>query len=116
MVRNLALPTLVLLSACATSAPPVGLPAPRPAAPAAVSPGLARLQGRDVAAVLALLGPAALDRSEGAARQLQFVRPACVLDVYFYPAAGRLAVNGAAARKPDGSRIEPGTCLGLIAR
>ena len=116
MVRNLALPTLVLLSACATSAPPVGLPAPRLAAPAAVSPGLARLQGRDVAAVLALLGPASLDRSEGAARQLQFVRPACVLDVYFYPAGGRLAVNGAAARKPDGSRIDPGTCLSLIAR
>jgi hypothetical protein len=39
-----------------------------------------------------------------------------VLDVYFYPAGGRLAVNGAAARKPDGSRIDPGTCLSLIAR
>lgn len=112
MVRNLALPALVLLSACATSAPP----ARPPAAPAAVSPsGPARLQGRDVAAVLALLGPASLDRSEGPARQLQFVRPACVLDVYFYPAGGRLLVNGAAARKPDGGRIEPAACLALLA-
>ena len=108
MVRNLAFPALVLLSACATSAPPVATPVAAPS-------GLARLQGRDVAAVLALLGPASLDRSEGPARQLQFVRPACVLDVYFYPAGGRLAVNGAAARKPDGSRIEPAACLALLA-
>ncbi|MFZ4111303.1 MAG: hypothetical protein ACOYKQ_12630 [Polymorphobacter sp.] len=115
MARNLAFPALALLSACATSAPPAVSPVPRPVAAAAISPGLARLYGRDVAAVLALLGPAALDRSEGVARHLQFVRPACVLDVYFYPADSRLAVNGAAARKPDGSRIDPGTCLGLIA-
>ena len=112
MLRNLALLALLLLAACAT-APPA--PASRPvAAPPPPPPGLARLFGRDAAAVLALLGPASLDRSEGPARQLQFVRPPCVLDIFLYPSAGKLLVNGAAARKPDGSRIEPGACLSLI--
>jgi hypothetical protein len=115
MLRTLTLLALLLLAACATPAPPPA--APRAAVPPAPPPpGLARLYGRDVAGVLALLGPASLDRSEGPARQLQFVRPACVLDVYLYPVGGTLAVNGAAARKPDGRRIEPGACLGLIAR
>ncbi len=113
MLRNLPLLVLLLLAACATSAPPA--PAPRPvAAPPPPPPGLARLFGRDAAAVLALLGPASLDRSEGPARQLQFVRPPCVLDIFLYPSAGKLLVNGAAARKPDGSRMEPGACLSLI--
>jgi hypothetical protein len=113
MLRNLPLLALLLLAACAT-APPA--PAARPvAAPPPPPPGLARLFGRDAAAVLALLGPASLDRSEGPARQLQFVRPPCVLDIFLYPSAGKLLVNGAAARKPDGGRIEPGACLALIA-
>ena len=114
MLRNLALLALLLLAACAT-APPA--PAPRPvAAPPPPPPGLARLFGRDAAAVLALLGPASLDRSEGPARQLQFVRPVCILDVFLYPhtPGGPLQVRTAAARKPDGSRIDPGACLALL--
>jgi hypothetical protein len=115
MLRSLSLLALLLIAACATPAPPAAKPRVA-AVPLPPPPGLARLYGRDAAAVLALLGPASMDRSEGLARQLQFVRPACVLDVYLYPVGGTLAVNGAAARKPDGSRIEPGVCLGLIAR
>ena len=112
MLRSPALFAFLLLSACATSAPP---PPPRvAAAPLAPPPGLVRLYGHDAAGVLALLGPASLDRSEGPARQLQFVRPPCVLDVYLFPVAGKMIVTGAAARKPDGHRIEPGVCLGLI--
>jgi hypothetical protein len=117
MLRNPALFALLLLTACATAAPP---PPRRDAPPPPPPPGLARLYGRDAAAVLAMLGPASLDRSEGPARQLQFVRPPCVLDVYLYPVSGQLAgtgrpvVTGAAARKPDGSRIEPGACLTLL--
>ena len=114
MLRNLSLLALLMLAACAT-APPA--PAPRPvAAPSPPPPGLARLFGRDAAAVLALLGPASLDRSEGPARQLQFVRPPCVLDVFLYPPtpAAPPLVRTAAARKPDGSRIDPGACFSLI--
>jgi hypothetical protein len=67
--------------------------------------------------VTRLLGPASLDRGEGPARLLQFVRPVCVLDVYLYPPAPGAAplVKTAAARKPDGSKIDPGACLSLIA-
>jgi hypothetical protein len=73
------------------------------------------LIGQSPAGVTALLGPASLDRSEGPARQMQFIRPPCVLDVFLYPATGgAVMVRTAAARKPDGSRMDPGTCLGLI--
>lgn len=101
----------LLLAACATT--------PGPVAPVAAPPppGLSRLIGIDAAAVARLLGPASLDRSEGPGRQLQFVRPPCVLDVFLYPPAsgGAPVVRTAAARKPDGSKIDPGACLALIA-
>lgn len=111
MTRFWQLSLILTLAACAATpklpvAPP---PAPPP-------PGLARLIGLDAAAVTRLLGPASLDRSEGPARQLQFVRPPCVLDVFLYPSAPGAPpqVRTAAARKPDGSRIEAGACLALI--
>ena len=98
------------LAACATTPPP----AP-PAPPAPPPPGLGRLIGKPAAAVTALLGPASLDRREGPARQLQFIRPPCVLDVFLYPGPGGVpVVRPAAARPPHGSRIDPGACLTLI--
>ena len=99
------------LSACATTPPPPAAP-PAPPPP----PGLAQLINTDAVAVTKLLGPASLDRSEGPARAMQFVRPPCVLDVYLYPPAPGAPprVRTAAARKPDGSRIDPGACLALI--
>lgn len=99
------------LAACATTPPPAPTAAPPP------PPGLARLIGIDAAAVTRLLGAASLDRSEGPARQLQFVRPPCVLDVFLYPPTPGAVplVKTAAARKPDGSKIDPGACLSLIA-
>jgi hypothetical protein len=104
-------PLLLLpgLAACATTPPPSPAAPPPP-------PGLGRLIGVDAAAVTRLLGPASLDRSEGPARLLQFVRPPCVLDVYLYPPTPGAAplVKTAAARKPDGSKIDPGACLSLI--
>ena len=101
------------LSACATAP---RAPAPAPVAPPPPPPGLALLINADVAAVTKLLGPASLDRSEGPARALQFVRPPCVLDVYLYPPTSGAPprVRTAAARKPDGSRIDPGACLAMI--
>jgi hypothetical protein len=110
-MRFLPLTLTLLLAACATT--------PGPVAPVAAPPppGLGRLIGIDAAGVTRLLGPASLDRSEGPGRQLQFVRPPCVLDVFLYPPAsgGAPIVRTAAARKPDGSKIDPGACLALIA-
>ena len=108
---SLTLASALVVAACATT-PPV---APAPPAPLPPS-GLARLIGIDAAAVTRLLGAASLDRSEGPAHQLQFVRPPCVLDVFLYPPTPGATpqVRTAAARKPDGSRIDPGACLALL--
>lgn len=103
--------TLLLVAGCAATPPPKPVAGPPPP-----PPGLGRLIGQNAAGVTALLGPASLDRSEGPARQLQFIRPPCVLDVFLYPGtSGAVVVRTAAARKPDGSRMDPGACLGLIA-
>ncbi|MBC7685221.1 MAG: hypothetical protein H7176_08330 [Bdellovibrionales bacterium] len=106
---SLLLPALVLAACAVTPAPVAEPPAPPP-------PGLARLIGLDAAGVTKLLGAASLDRSDGPARELQFVRPPCVLDVFLYPPTpgAPVHVRTAAARKPDGSHIDPGTCLALI--
>jgi hypothetical protein len=107
-MKRFVLPACLVLAGCAATPPPAPVAAPPP-------PGLGKLIGQSAAGVTALLGPASLDRSEGPGRQLQFVRPPCVLDVFLYPGAGGAAtVRTAAARKPDGSRMDPGTCLGLI--
>lgn len=103
----------LLVSACAATPPP----APVAKAPPPPPPGLNRLIGQSATGVIALLGPASLDRSEGPGRQLQFIRPPCILDVFLYPGpGGAVTVRTAAARKPDGSRFDPGTCLTLIAK
>lgn len=109
MIRFWQLLLTLGLAACAATPPPASAPPPPP-------PGLARLMGVDAAAVLRLIGPASLDRSEGPARQLQFIRPPCVLDVFLYPPTpgATLLVKSAAARKPDGSKFDPGACLSLI--
>lgn len=111
MNRLFAAVLLLAVAGCASA--PVPLPVAVPPAPP--PPGLTRIIGSSAAGVLALLGPASLDRSEGPARQLQFIRPPCVLDVFLYPGAGgAMTVRTAAARRPDGSRIDPGACLGLL--
>lgn len=112
-LRPTLLTALVLAGCAAAERGPPRLVLPAPAPP----PGLERILGRPAEAVTALLGPASLDRSEGPARQLQFIRPPCVLDVFLYPPAsgGAQQVRTATARKADGSRMDPGTCLGLIA-
>lgn len=111
-MKHLVLTALLVLGACTTPAPP---PAPVLAPPPPPPPGLASLVGASVAEVTAKLGAASLDRSEGPARQLVFIRPACVLDVFFYPATGgALAVRTASARRPDGTRMDPAICLTLV--
>lgn len=113
-MRNWPVAILLVLAGCATTPPPVKAPPPVVVVPP--PPGLARILGSTAGGVTALLGPASLDRSEGPARLLQFVRPVCVLDVFLYPGTnGAPVVRTAAARKPDGSRFDAGACLGMIA-
>ncbi len=110
----LSLALLAGLAGCATA--PAAPPLPPPAKKVPPPMGLERIIGSAAEGVTALLGPPSLDRSEGPARQLQFIRLPCVLDVFLYPGkTGVPVVTTAAARKPDGSRIDPGACLRLIA-
>lgn len=106
--------TLFLLAGLAACAP---TPPPQPAAPKPVSfapvPGLERVIGRPASTAMALLGQPGLDRSEGPARQLQFVRAGCVLDLFFYPdpAAGQQVARFADARRSDGTAETPARCF-----
>jgi hypothetical protein len=113
---RLPLALLLLTVAACSQAPPLAPVAPAPPAFAPPPPGLARIIGRDAATVMALLGKPSLDRREGPARLLQFVRPPCVLDVFLYPDTGAVpTVRTAAARRPDGFTIDAGMCLRLLA-
>lgn len=107
------------LAGCATtptiqSAPPAPLIAPDP-------PGLVQVLRKDEAAITALLGRPSMARTEGPARQLQFIRPPCILDIFLYPAAQSPAAQSAVklartatARRPDGTAMDAGSCLTLI--
>jgi hypothetical protein len=95
------------VAACAPTPPPApSLPPP--------TPGMERVMGHPPATATALLGPATLDRSEAPGRVLQWSKPACVLDVYYYPdakAGGAATGRYAEARKRDGSAMDAGSCL-----
>jgi hypothetical protein len=112
--KHLPLLAGLLLAGCTATTPTVQAPPPPPRM-APDPPGLVLILRKSEAEVLALLGAASMSRSEGPARQLQFIRPPCILDAFLYPdATGVLKVRTAVARKPDGSRMEPGACLTLI--
>ena len=100
---------LLALAACATTPPVVVAPKPVVYAPI---PGLERIFGKPETTATALLGAPTLDRREGTGHQLQFARPACILDLYFYPDAktGQPAARFADARTPDGKPQDAGTC------
>ncbi len=105
-----ALLLIALVAACAPTTPP---PAPIPPP----GPGLERISGQPASAATALLGAPSLDRSEPPGRMLQFARPACVLDVYYYPPTpGAVPVaRYAEARRPDGKPMDAGACALAIA-
>lgn len=108
-MRILSVIAMLLLVGCAARPAPVAVPAPPPAAP-----GMERLLGQPAEAAIALLGPPALDRREGVARQLQFAG-ACILDLFYYPRAGVAAVaTYAEARLADGRAFAAGECLRLL--
>lgn len=114
-ILALALP----LAACA----PQQTAAPAPAAPPIPTQsysvvGLESVIGRTARVVEAQFGPAELDVREGPARKLQFVGPACVLDVYFYPAraGAEPIVTHVDARLPDGGDFDRASCVAALAR
>lgn len=102
------------LAACATTptikaAPPAPVIAPDP-------PGLVQILRKPETTITALLGRPSMARTEGPARQLQFIRPPCILDIFLYPTPESTVplARTATARKPDGSAMDPGACLTLI--
>ena len=108
-----ALPFVLLAAACATVAPP--MPAPLAPPPPKVEPiGLTRVLGHYAATVIALLGAPSLDRVEGRARELQFTRGPCVLDLFLYPpdnATGDPVVTYVSARLKNGQTLDAASCL-----
>src|SRR5688500_13410415 len=103
----------VLLGGCASSAAQQSPPAPPPAAPTYTNLGLESVIGSNARALAVLLGQPGLDLREGAARKLQFLSPACVLDTYLYPprSGGEPVVTHVDARLPDGRDMDRASCV-----
>ena len=95
-------------------APPVQLPPP----PVYSTHGLESVMGRNARAVIALFGAPDLDLREGNARKLQFLGPACVLDVYLYPpqSGGDPIATHVDARLPDGRDMDRSSCAAALSR
>ena len=115
--RAVTLGLLLILGGC--SAAVADRPSTASAVPArpVLSPaGLEGVIGRTAGVVSALFGKADLDVREGAARKLQFVGPACVLDTYLYPpaAGGEPIVTHVDARLPDGRDIDRASCVAAL--
>jgi hypothetical protein len=115
-----ALAASALLAACVpATAPPPRMPVPTaPPAPVYPTHGLESVLGRGARALTALFGNPDLDVREGSARKLQFIGPACVLDVYLYPAregADPVATH-VDARLPDGRDMDRSSCVAALTR
>ncbi len=138
-MRKTILLLLPLLAACvpavAPTAPaparPVGAaPPPQQARPFPSSqafraprvmnlPGLEGVIGKNETALANLFGPPRLAVKEGDARKLQFVGPACVLDVYLYPLAPRQepsATHVEARRASDAAEVDRAACVRALRR
>lgn len=109
LMRYVSLPALLVLAACGAAA----TPRPSVSAPPPAGPALVRIVAKSPQDVIALLGSPTLDRTEGPGRLLQFARPACVLDVYFYPdpQSGRAAARHVEARLKDGRTYDASACV-----
>ena len=95
---------------------PVPPAAGRPAAPSYTIQGLESVMGRNARGLVGLLGQPGLDVREGAARKLQFLGPACVLDAYLYPprSGGEAVVTHVDARLPDGRDMDRASCVAAL--
>ena len=94
-------------------APPVAPPAPTYS-----TAGLESVIGQSARGLVGLFGAPDLDVREGAARKLQFLGPACVLDAYLYPprAGAEPVVTHIDARQPDGRDIDRASCVAALSR
>jgi hypothetical protein len=92
--------------------PPVAMPRPHPVA------GLEGVMGQSARSLVALFGTPGLDLREGAARKLQFLGPACVLDAYLYPSrrGGEPVVTHVDTRLPDGRDTDRADCVAALSR
>lgn len=114
------LPLAALAAACVapdSRAPRVAPPVAPP--PATYSThGLESVIGRGARAITALFGAPDLDVREGAARKLQFLGPACVLDIYLYPprGGGDPIATHIDARLPDGRDFDRSSCVAALSR
>jgi hypothetical protein len=118
---GLALAAALLLAGCVpATAPPPRLPLPTaaPPAPTYTIHGLESVLGHGARALVALFGNPDLDVREGSARKLQFIGPACVLDVYLYPPreGGDPLATHVDARLPDGRDMDRSSCVAALTR
>jgi len=109
------------LSGCVSGsveAPPARPIAPVQAPPSYTSTGLESVLGRSARIVTGLFGTPSLDVREGPARKLQFLGPACVLDLYLYAprAGGDPIVTHIDARLPDGRDMDRASCVAALSR
>ncbi len=77
-------------------------------------PGLESVIGLTATDLVRRFGTARLDVWEGDARKLQFVGPACVLDVFLYPAAPGQDPQSTyldARRASDGKDVDRAACV-----
>jgi hypothetical protein len=115
-----AVPLAALVAGCvapASDAPRVAPPV-APAAPTYSTHGLESVMGRGARALTALFGAPDLDVREGSARKLQFLGPACVLDIYLYPprGGGDAVATHIDARLPDGRDFDRSSCVAALSR
>jgi len=104
------------------SAPPPTAPAPPPVS-AFRTPEImqgAGLEGvirQDEASLLRQFGAPRLNVAEGDMKKLQFVAPACVLDIYLYPlspGARPVATWVQTRRSSDGREVDTRACMAAI--
>lgn len=110
-----------LVAGCVAPGAEAPIVAPRVAPPAASAystHGLESVIGRGAPALTALFGTPDLDSREGNARKLQFLGPACVLDVYLYAprAGGDPIATHVDARLPDGRDMDRSSCVAALSR
>jgi hypothetical protein len=83
------------------------------------APGLEGVIGGRAGDLARLFGTPRLDVQEGDAHKLQFVGPACVLDVYLYPAAPGAEARATyvdARRSTDARDVDRAACVAALRR
>ncbi len=115
-----ALAALLFLAGCVSAprpAPPTSIPVPAPRTYSVA--GLEAVMGANAAAIVSRFGPPDQELREGPAQKLQYLGPACVLDIYLYPGrgGGDPVATHVDARLPDGREMDRSSCVAaLLAR